>query len=47
MNVAFATHEIIGDHLTASLAWLESGGRADIGELERQLQVRGLGAGQH
>lgn len=37
MNVAFANHEIIGDHLTASLAWLESGGTTPIGELEHAL----------
>lgn len=39
MNVAFANHEIIGDHLTASLAWLESGGTTPIGELEHALWV--------
>lgn len=47
MNVAFAMHEIISDHLTASLAWLESGGGADIGQLERRLKVRPFESGQN
>jgi len=27
LNVAWAMHELVGDHISESLAWLESGGR--------------------
>ncbi|EFN56834.1 hypothetical protein CHLNCDRAFT_144402 [Chlorella variabilis] len=40
MNLAWATHEIVGDHLAASLAWLESEGTAAIDQLERELQIK-------
>ena len=39
MNLAFAQHEIISDHLTACLAWLEAQGTVPIGVFERELYV--------
>jgi hypothetical protein len=39
INVAWARHETIGEFMAAALAWLESGGRKDIGQLARQLRV--------
>ena len=39
MNLAFAQHEIISDHLTACLAWLEAQGTVHIGVFERELYV--------
>ena len=41
MNLAFANHEIISDHLTASLAWLEAQGSVAIEVFERELYVSG------
>ena len=36
LNRAFASHEIVGDHLTACLAWLEARGTAPLAGLSLQ-----------
>lgn len=40
MNLAFASHEIISDHLTACLAWLEGQGSRGIDVYMQELRVR-------
>jgi hypothetical protein len=42
MNVAFAQHEIIADHLVPCLVWLQSNGTRDLKQLSRELSVSRL-----
>jgi hypothetical protein len=39
MRVIWGEHENLGDFTTASLAWLEAGGKADLPTLLRELTV--------
>eukprot|EP00887_Chlorella_sp_A99_P002410 scaffold10.g2410.t1 len=44
LEVAYADHEAVGDWTDAALAWLETGGQADIGELAARLRVDNIAA---
>ena len=39
MNLAFAWHEGIADHVTACLIWFQSGGTLDLNQLAKALAV--------
>lgn len=40
LGVAWARHETVGEYMAAALAWLESGGAADAGQLAQRLRVK-------
>lgn len=42
LNRAYANHEIIGDYLTACLAWLEAGGKLPLDRLAQQFAAVAL-----
>ena len=42
LNRAFANHEIVGDYLTACLAWLEARGTIPLAGLAEQFSSMGL-----
>ncbi|KAI3435834.1 hypothetical protein D9Q98_001892 [Chlorella vulgaris] len=39
LNLAWAWHEIVSDHVRATLAWLETGGRANLNALARKYSL--------
>lgn len=43
LNRAYANHEIVGDHLTACLAWFEAGGTLPLAGLVQQVGCWGAG----